>query len=63
MRYDPVTNNFTTFESVETPKVEIEDPVFGKWEANFADRVLDNGVIIAKPTKVPGMTVNNPEPT
>lgn len=62
MKYDPVNDNFTTFESVKTPKVEVNDPLYGMKTLDWADKVLDNGVIIAKPVTEPEKMVNsNPE--
>lgn len=57
-------NNYTVFQSVKIPKMEIDNPVFGKYalDSNMFDGVLSNGIPLVKPIEIPGMKVNNPEP-
>ena len=58
-------NNYTVFQSVKIPKMEIDNPVFGRYalDSNLFDGVLSNGVPLVKPIEIPGMKVNNPEPS
>lgn len=57
-------NNYTVFQSVKIPKMEIDNPVFGKYalDSNLFDGVLSNGVPLVRQVEIPGMINNNPKP-
>lgn len=67
LRYDFLDNNFTTYEAVETPKVEINLPLSDN-PINFSDiavGVTNNGIPIIKNafSNQPTMTINNDKDT
>lgn len=57
-------NNYTVFQSVKIPKMEIDNPVFGKYalDSNLFDGILSNGVPLVRQVEIPGMVNNNPKP-
>ena len=51
IKFDPLQNNFTTFEAVETPKVTIDMPLMNDPfdVSDWASRITDKGNVIVKP--------------
>lgn len=62
MKYNPIEDNFTSFEAAEIPKITIKLPLYDNEfdVSNWSTRVTSNGVPIAKDNLNDPFKVNNP---
>lgn len=62
MKYNPVEDNFTSFEAIETPKVTIKLPLYdnGFDVSNWSNKVTSDGIPIVKSNLNDPFKVNNP---